>query len=191
MIEEKHPTLEERKGNADSSELDTAQTEVRATPEEVTAQKDAEIASLIDRLKRLQAEFENYKKRAARDVLILEDRITDQVILDFLPIFDNLARAFANFTGNEDISAFLEGVERIFAQFDQLLKQKGVSQIDAVGQRFDPTRHEALLSVPSNEEKGWVLEEFEPGYIRNERILRPCKVKVSQGKTDAKEERAE
>lgn len=167
-------------------------TEDATTLEGKIAQKDAEIVSLIDRLKRLQAEFENYKKRIARDAIALEEQTANQVILDFLPLFDNLERAFANFTRNdEDVHAFIEGVERIFAQFDQLLKQKGVAQIDAIGCRFDPTKHEALLSIPSTEEKDLILEEFEPGYTRNGQVLRPSKVKVSQGKIEPKEEQTE
>lgn len=190
MPEEHHPMPKEHGENTENSQKHIPLTEDITTLEEKIAQKDAEIVSLIDRLKRLQAEFENYKKRMARDAIALEEQTTNQVILDFLPLFDNFERAFANFTGNEeDVQAFIEGIERIFAQFDQLLKQKGVAQIDAVGCQFDPTKHEALLSAPSTEEKDLILEEFEPGYTRNKQVLRPSKVKVSQGEIDAKEER--
>ena len=192
MSKENRPMAEEREKDTEPSPGSTPQTGDIATLEEKIAQKDAEIASLVDRLKRLQAEFENYKKRIARDAVALEEQTVNQVILDFLPLFDNFERAFANFTGHdEDVHAFTEGMERIFAQFDQLLKQKGIVKIDAAGRRFDPARHEALLSVPSTKEKDLILEEFEPGYIRNERVLRPSKVKVSQGKIEAKEEKTE
>ena len=192
MSKENRPMAEEREEDTESSPGSTPQTEDIATLEEKIAEKDAEIVSLVDRLKRLQAEFENYKKRIARDAVALEEQTVNQVILDFLPLFDNFERAFANFTGHDkDVQAFTVGMERIFAQFDQLLKQKGIVKIDAAGRRFDPARHEALLSVPSTKEKDLILEEFEPGYIRNERVLRPSKVKVSQGKIEAKEEKTE
>ena len=156
--------------------------------DELLAKKDEEIRSYIDRIKRLQAEFENYKKRVLRDMASLEERISDREILDFLPLYDNLERAFASYNGNNDAQSFIEGVERIFAQFDQILKQKGITPIEAEGTLFDPALHEALLSVESEEERNVILEEFERGYMRHGRVLRPSKVKVSKGKTETKED---
>ncbi len=152
--------------------------------ERLLAEKEEEIISLLDRLKRLQAEFENYKKRILRETAILEERIADREILSFLPLFDNIQRAFANLAENEDKESFIHGMEKIFAQFDQILQTKGISPIEAVGTLFDPNNHEAMLSVPSDKERNVVLEEFECGYLRNDRVLRPCKVKVSSGKEE-------
>jgi len=152
------------------------------------AEKEEEIRSFVDRLKRLQAEFENYKKRMQRETGSMEERISDREILDFLPLYDNMERAFTSYSGNNDVASFVEGVERIFAQFDQLLKQKGVSPIEALGERFDPARHEALLSVESDGGENVILEEFERGYLRNGRLLRPSKVKVNKGKRKTEEE---
>ena len=157
--------------------------------EELLRKKDEEIRSYIDRLKRLQAEFENYKKRVLRDMASLEERVSDREILDFLPLYDNLERAFASYSGNNDAQSFIEGVERIFAQFDQILKQKGVTPIEAEGVLFDPALHEALLSVESDREPNMILEEFKRGCLRRDRVLRPSKVKVSKGKRqDTKED---
>ncbi len=78
-------------------------------------------------------------------------------------------------------------MERVFAQFAEILKQKGVSPIQVIGQLFDPARHEALLGVQSDQEPNVVLEEFETGYLRNGRVLRPSKVKVSKGKGQREE----
>lgn len=149
--------------------------------------KDEEIRSYVDRLQHLQAEFENYKKRVLRDMGQLEERIVDREILDFIPLYDNLQRAFANYSDETDAASFVAGVEKIFAQFDQILKSKGVTPIPAEGKVFNPTKHEALLSVESSEEKNTILEEFERGYERNGRVLRPCKVKVSKGPLDTQE----
>ena len=157
--------------------------------EELLRKKDEEIQSYIDRLKRLQAEFENYKKRVLRDMASLEERVSDREVLDFLPLYDNLERAFASYSGNNDAQSFIEGIERIFAQFDQILKQKGITPIEAEGALFDPALHEALLSVESDQEPNVILEEFERGYLRRGRVLRPSKVKVSKGKRqDTKED---
>lgn len=167
--------------NEERAEVPSAQAELE--------RKEEEIRSYIDRLKRLQAEFENYKKRALRGTAALEERISDREILDFLPLYDNLERAFRSYRGTNDAPSLIEGIERIFGQFDLVLKQKGVSPIDAIGGLFDPAQHEALLSVPSDEEENVILEEFERGYLRNGRALRPSKVKVSKGKVQPKEEK--
>jgi molecular chaperone GrpE len=161
-----------------------------ATPDaaELLAAKDAEIEAGIDRLKRLQAEFENYKKRIARETEALRDRVSDQGILDFLPLYDNLERAFTVYAKDRDVESFVAGVEQIFGQFAQILEQKGVERIKAVGHGFDPERHEALLSLESEKERYTILEEFSPGYVRDGRTLQPSKVAVSQGSTTGEEE---
>lgn len=147
-----------------------------------------ELRSTIDRLQRLQAEFENYKKRALRDAASYEQRISDRLILDILPLYDNLQRAFQSLSSNQDVETFVAGIEQIFAQFQQLMDAKGVSSIQAANQPFDPARHEAMLSVPSDLEKNMIIEEFMPGYLRDERVLRPSRVSVSQGPPLSEEE---
>ena len=146
-----------------------------------SGKNDEEFRNLVDRLKRLQAEFENYKRRSSREIESVAERITDRVILEFLPLYDNLQRAFANYASDKNVEGFVAGMERIFAQFTQLLEQKGVKKIEAVGKKFDPALHEALLSVESDEEKNTVIEEFSPGYMREGRVLCPSKVTVSKG----------
>jgi molecular chaperone GrpE len=153
------------------------------------AAKDEEIRSLVDRLKRLQAEFENFRKRVLRDVAAVEERSSDREILAFLPLYDNLARAFSAYAKDADAGAFVSGTEGIFGQFAQILDQKGVRRIPALGERFDPSLHEALLSIHSQQEKNVILEEFSPGYVRGGRTLQPSKVAVSQG--PAQEEKEE
>jgi molecular chaperone GrpE len=152
--------------------------------------KDEEIRSLVDRLQRLQAEFENYRKRILRDLAAVEERTSDGEILIFLPLYDNLERAFAVYAKDADVKAFVAGVERIFGQFAQILDQKRVERIPAVGARFDPALHEALLSIHSPEEKNLILEEFSPGYVRGDRTLQPSKVSVSQGPAQEEKETA-
>lgn len=149
---------------------------------------DNELRSTIDRLQRLQAEFENYKKRALRDAAAYEQRISDRLILDILPLYDNLQRAFQSLSSNQDVETFVAGIEQIFAQFQQLMDAKGVSPIQAANQPFDPARHEAMLSAPSDLEKNMIIEEFMPGYLRDERVLRPSRVSVSQGPPLSEEE---
>lgn len=151
-------------------------------------EKEAEVHEYIDRLKRLQAEFENYKKRMIREMKSVDDRVADRELLAMLPLYDNLQRAFANFASDGDKGSLISGVEQIFAQFRQILEEKGIQQIPALGTSFDPAVHEALLGVASDQEKNTILEEFSPGYTRNGRTLRPSKVAVSQGPALIEEE---
>ncbi len=173
--------------NEDRIDLDEVKQEIeRAAESDVSLHgqiqaKEDEIKSLVDRIMRLQAEFENYKKRMARDVEVMRVRAEDGAILDFLPLFDNLERAFGTYAKDHDKDALASGVEQIFGQFAQILEQKGIKRLRTVGETFDPALHEALVSVASEETKNIILEEFSPGYVRNGRTLRPSKVAVSQG----------
>jgi molecular chaperone GrpE len=163
--------------NVEAGPLEVAETDVSV----LLAEKEAELASMIDRLKRLQAEFENYRKRSAREIAALRERVADNEICSFLPLYSGLERAFSVYEETKDAEALAAGVEKIFGQFHQILEQKGLERICAVGERFDPELHEALASVPSHEEKNTVLEELSPGYARAGRTLLPSKVAVSQG----------
>lgn len=143
-------------------------------------EKERQNKELKERLQRLHADFENYKKRIARENEELFRRLEDALLLEILPIYDNFERAFRSFTKNNDKDSFVEGMERIFAQFHALLESKGVRIIPALGELYDPALHEALITVETDDPGGKVLEEFERGYQRAGRVLRPSKVKVSK-----------
>jgi molecular chaperone GrpE len=160
---------------------DQVEEQAEGTTETPVEEDATELASCIDRLQRLQAEFENYKKRTAREIATLEDRVVDQVLLEFLVPYENLERAFRSYATDQNVEAFVDGVERIFAQFSRILDQRGVERIPSVGVPFDPALHEALLMAPSEEEKNTIIEEFSPGYRRDGRVLRVSRVSVSQG----------
>ena len=154
-----------------------------AQPEKET---EARLEEYIARIKHLQADFENYKKRVARERAELERLVEDRMILKFIPIYDNLERAFRSFSRNNDKDSFIEGLERIFSQFRSILESEGVEPIEAEGKEFDPAFHEALLTVDHDGEPNIILEEFEKGYTRWGRVLRPSRVKVSRPKTKTK-----
>ncbi|MEA3238305.1 MAG: nucleotide exchange factor GrpE [Candidatus Bipolaricaulota bacterium] len=183
--------LQEQDVDREEEKQQSAESEKSASLDDESTAKEEEIRSYIDRLQRMQAEFNNYKKRMSREIGQLEQRIIDREVLDFIPLYDNLQRAFSNYSDETNAASFIAGVEKIFAQFDQILKGKGVTPIPAEGQAFDPSKHEALLSRQSSEEKNTVLEEFERGYERNGRVLRPCKVGVSKGVQDTEEKEEE
>ena len=149
--------------------------------EEELAAKEEEIKRLQERLLHLQADFDNYRKQVARESATLARRVQDQELLDFLPVYDALERAFRALKRNNDLDSFVEGVERIFAQFAEILKRKGCQPFESVGRRFDPAYHEVLVTAHAEAERNVILEEFERGWLREGEVLRPAKVKVSLG----------
>jgi len=179
-------TIDEMRGNVEpGNEGDASRTAPHPEP---VADRDAEVKSLIDRLQRLQAEFENYRKRMVRDVATQVERAADQEILGFLPLHDLLDRALSTYAADADAALLAAGVEQIRGLFDHVLEKKGVSRIAAAGKRFDPSRHEAIASMASEQESGIILEELSPGYTRGDRILQPSRVTVSRGPESAAKE---
>jgi molecular chaperone GrpE len=176
--EEKRPD-ERTVSEAPADERPAAATDRAETPD---------TNALIDRIQRLQADFENYKKRVARESAEREERVVDRLLLDVLPLYDGLRLAFENYNRDRDAEAFVSGVERIFAQFEEILNSKGVARIDPAGMPFDPALHEALMTLTSDEERNIIVEEFSPGYVRNGRTLRPSRVGVSRGPVPPTEE---
>jgi molecular chaperone GrpE len=168
--------MEETRDEAQMTEENKELAELKVSLEA----KERHNKELIDRLQRLQADFENYKKRMARENEELFRRFEDSILLEILPVYDNFERAFRTFNKNNDKDSFIEGIERIFAQFHSFLANKGIQLIPAMGETFDPLLHEALITVETTEAGGKVLEEFERGYRRAGRVLRPSKVKVSK-----------
>lgn len=180
---EDNKELKKRSSKIEEWEEKIAQREEKiAELEERLSKKEEELESHIERIKRIQADFENYKKRIRKEDKEKKMRIENNLLLDIIPIYDNLERAFRSFQHNNDRDSFIEGVEKIFSQFDSLLVDKGVESIEAVGKRFDPAKHEALITAESDKEQNIVLEEFERGYRRDNHVLRPSRVKVSSGK---------
>ena len=139
-------------------------------------EKDA----LQDRLLRMAAEFDNYRKRVDRDRRDQADAATADALADLLPIVDDLERALKA-PASGDADAFRKGVELIHQQMLELLRKRGVRPIDAVGAEFDPRYHQAIVQESSpNHREGEVMEEFARGYMLGDRLLRPAMVKVAK-----------
>jgi molecular chaperone GrpE len=125
---------------------------------------------------RIQADFENYRKRAAREAAAAGDRAKSGLVRELLPIVDNLERALVSAEEGEQHLA--EGVRLVHSELIAVLERNGVEQFDPAGDRFDPSEHEAL-SVRAGGEPGVVLDVVEKGYRSNGTILRPARVVVS------------
>ena len=125
---------------------------------------------------RIQADFENYRKRAAREAAAAGERARSGLIRELLPIVDNLERALASAEEGEQHLA--EGVRLVHSELIAVLERNGIEQFDPSGDKFDPSEHEAL-SVRSEGEPGLVVDVVEKGYRSNGTILRPARVVVS------------
>lgn len=148
--------------------------------EEKVKQLEAEIADYVDTLKRVQAQFENYKKRIKKEFDTFTQISTHKLVKELLPILDNLERALSSAESTDDKGKIIEGVKLIYDQFKQALEKQGLKAVDPAGDRFDPYFHEAIMQVESDEhEDNTVVEVFQKGYLINDHLLRPAIVKVS------------
>jgi molecular chaperone GrpE len=148
-------------------------------PDEALAALRAEKDALQDRLLRMAAEFDNYRKRIDRERREQSDAAAESVLLDLLPIVDDLERALqAPATGEAE--AYRAGVELILRGMLDLLRRRGVTPIDTTDADFDPRVHQAVSQEPSEMHRpGQVIEEFRRGYLLGERLLRAAMVKVA------------
>lgn len=139
----------------------------------------AEREALLDRLARLQAEFDNARKRAAREQQEFREFAAADVIKMILPILDSFERALKTASGES--GDFRSGIELIYRQFQDALQKMGVQAIPAIGQVFDPRVHEAIEMVDTTEvEDHHVLDELQRGYKYKDRLLRPAMVRVAR-----------
>jgi molecular chaperone GrpE len=139
--------------------------------------KEKQIEELTFLVKRVQADFENFKKRTEKEKKEFSDYACADFIKSFLPLMDSFELALKNKTSSED---FVKGIELIYAQFASLLDSFGVRRIEANGKKFDPCLHEVLLVEESDKEEGKILEELQPGYIMKNCVLRHSKVKIAK-----------
>ena len=131
----------------------------------------------LDLARRAQADFENYRKRAAKEAAAAGERARSGLVRELLPVVDNLERALASAADGEQHLA--EGVRLVHAELIAVLERNGVQQFDPVGERFDPTEHEALSTRGQDgAEPGVVLDVVEKGYRTNGTVLRPARVVV-------------
>ncbi|HTU03639.1 MAG TPA: nucleotide exchange factor GrpE [Candidatus Sulfotelmatobacter sp.] len=143
--------------------------------------KSQELERLQERLLRLQAEFDNTKKRVAREKAEFLKFANEDLLLRLLPVLDNLERALASAPPDRASASLREGVEMTARLFRSTLEKVGVRPVEALGQPFDPTLHQAVAQVESPAgEENLVIEEIQKGYLLEGRVLRPAMVKVSR-----------
>ena len=182
-------TLKERENGAAAEEaaasaapeLDAeehAQQEEPEAPQDPLAQAEAQRDEYLDLARRTQAEFENYRKRTASQAAQAGERAKVGLLRELLPVVDNLERALAAAADSE--GPLHEGVKLVLNDLQGVLAREGVDALEPVGERFDPTVHEALSMRPEDgTESGVVVEVVEKGYRTRDTVIRPARVVVS------------
>ena len=153
--------------------------EVVSSLEERAALLEKERDEYLNDLKRVAADFENYRKRVTRDQEGLVARAHARLVKELLPVLDDLERALEAAAKHEE-AKLEEGVRLVHRELVEALAREGLIEVETDGQ-FDPHVHEALLSQPSEQEDGAVVEVLQKGYRLGDRVLRPARVVVSQG----------
>jgi molecular chaperone GrpE len=157
----------------------TEKTPTKAELAERLAEVERERDEYLADLQRVAAEFENYRKRVARDQQSLAARAHERLVKELLPVLDDLERALEAASEHEE-AKLEEGVRLVHRELQDALDKEGLVEIETNG-RFDPHVHEALLSQPSEKEEGAILEVLQKGYRLGDRVLRPARVVISQG----------
>ncbi|MBR2271134.1 MAG: nucleotide exchange factor GrpE [Fibrobacter sp.] len=184
--------MEAEANKADASD---AQAEAAEQPADAAAEQPAEaapsaeevlkqqLADATDRNLRLMAEFDNYRRRTAKEQLELIETANGKLLEKLSEVQDNFERAFASENKAQDLEAFEKGMQMIYNQFAKILTDAGLEQIDPTGAEFDPNCHEALMQQPSETvPEGHVVTVFQKGYKLKNKILKTAKVIVSSGK---------
>jgi len=149
----------------------------KETPEQAAPEQDpkeAKINDLTQTLQRLQADFENYRKRVERDQQLQKQQSKKDIILKMISVLDNFELALKSAPKD----TFAQGIEMIFAQLMDTLEQEGLRIMHV--ETFDPHYHEALLSETSDKEAGTILEVLQKGYLLGETVIRHAKVKIAK-----------
>jgi molecular chaperone GrpE len=152
--------------------------------ETATVEKSAEekLAELNDKYMRLYAEFDNFRKRSAKERIELLKFAAEEIVRQLLPVLDDFERGFKSMTEVTDIAVLKQGQELIYNKFKNMLIQNGLQEMKVVGELFNPEFHDAITNVPAPSEdmKGKVVEEVEKGYYLNGKVIRHAKVIVGQ-----------
>lgn len=180
---------------ADANEINDPQEQenIQQDPEntsqdtEIVNEKDAEIAELKgkvaewnDKYTRLYSEFDNFRKRTAKEKRELMDTAGEDVFKSMLPVIDDFERAIKSNAEATDVKAVNDGVQLIYNKFKSTLNQKGLTEMKSIGEVFNPDIHEAITNIPApaDDLKGKVVDELEKGYSLNGKIIRFAKVVI-------------
>lgn len=156
-------------GQAEKVDAEEAAQQIEKLTEDLKAKEE--------RVLRLQADFENFRRRTGKEKEELSAVVTQGILKDMLPLLDNFERAMA--AEKKDAEAFQKGVEMIYTQLQEVLKKNGLERIETQGQKFDPNYHQAVMRVQDEEhEDDDIAQELQKGYMVKGRVIRPSMVQV-------------
>ena len=201
LSKKSHPEMEEKKKKERNQDGPLEVVEKAEEPakeesqvdllKERLAKSEEQTKELEDRLLRLAAEFDNYKKRMAKEFGYLIKNANENLILQLLDTLDNFQRALDSAKTTDDYESLHKGVELIYNHLKEILTKEGLKEIEALGKPFDPNFHEAVTQAESDEyDEGIIIEEISRGYMLNDRLLRASKVVVSKGKPKEEKEKS-
>ncbi len=142
--------------------------------------KEAELQEQKEKYLRLYADFDNYKRRTAKEKIDLIQTAGKEVIQSLLEVMDDMERAEKQIAGTDDVQLVKEGVLLVFHKLRSSLQAKGLKEMDIIGKDFDPDMHEAITEIPAPGNEGKVIDQVEKGYYLNDKIIRFAKVVVGK-----------
>ncbi len=162
--------------------VDTQETSEETSETSEVEKLKKEVQSLQEKYLRQAAEFDNFRKRTAREKVELHQTAGKDVIISLLTVVDDMDRAEKQMEGSQDVDLIKQGIHLIFQKCRNILQAKGLKQMQTIGEDFNPDLHEAITEIPapSPELKGKVVDELEKGYYLNDKILRFAKVVVGK-----------
>ncbi len=173
MADDDTPAVDEMADQTDAEPVDEAA--------EALAKAEMEAAEWRDKYLRLQAEFDNYRKRTLKEKMSLVESGGENVIKALLPVVDDVDRALAAMEKSDDVEALRGGVRLISQKFNEVMRQQGVSEIEAVGKEFDVDVHEAVARFPiDGKNSGEIIDVVQKGYKLGDKVIRYAKVVVAE-----------
>lgn len=173
MADDDTPAVDEMADQTDAEPVDEVA--------EALAKAEAEAAEWRDKYLRLQAEFDNYRKRTLKEKMSLVESGGENVIKALLPVVDDVDRALAAMEKSDDVEALRGGVRLISQKFNEVMRQQGVSEIEAVGKEFDVDVHEAVARFPiDGKNSGEIIDVVQKGYKLGDKVIRYAKVVVAE-----------
>ncbi len=143
----------------------------------------AEAAKLKDQLMRTAADFDNFRKRSRKEIEDARKAGKEDLLKEFLPVFDNIDRGMQSAQKATEVSAVAEGLSMVLRQFEETLARQGITKVPTIGGPFDPSVHEAIQQVESDEAPGHVIAEVQSGYVQGGRLVRAALVVVAKPKS--------
>ncbi|MGQ9604227.1 MAG: nucleotide exchange factor GrpE [bacterium] len=184
LKQEEHPSESTSSQVHEKPKRKLTRKELEKRLEELDAQVESlknELADTKDKLLRALADFDNYKKRIARERDEMVRCANEVLILSLLDVIDNIERALESVKAGKDSDALIKGIELIYQNLKEVLSRQGLCPIECVGKSFDPNLHEAVMALEKEGiEPQQVVEELQKGYILNGKVIRPSRVVVSK-----------